>query len=192
MRLRNRFRKSKKKEDGDLGLQITSLADILMIVLIFLLKSFSSGLTDGNAIQVSNKIALPSVQGGGIGREGLKVEITEDKVEMSGHAVAALSAYRFNAGDLNGDLESSSTSKALNQAFAAERRAVDQTPKNTIQPVAAIADGTPTVVDIKSFSKDTIWIVADRKAPYATIQTVIASAAMQGYSDFKLAVVQGE
>ena len=37
-----------------------------------------------------------------------------------------------------------------------------------------------------------VWIVADERAPYATIQTVLASAALYGYTDFKLAVVKDQ
>ena len=35
-----------------------------------------------------------------------------------------------------------------------------------------------------------IIIVADQKVPFVTIRTVLASAAVNGYTDFKLAVVQ--
>jgi|GEM_PF-3654792 len=171
MNLRQRFAKKKRKRmPADLNLQITSLADVLMIVLIFLLKSISAGLTDSQSINVTKGIRLPGVLSGGAGKEGIKVEVSEDRVELAGQRAATLYSFRFGTGDLNGDLAASSTAKSLNSAFGAYRK---MTPPDS--PGAS-----------------TIWIVADRRAPYATIQTVVASAAMQGYQDFKLAVVQGE
>jgi biopolymer transport protein ExbD len=37
-----------------------------------------------------------------------------------------------------------------------------------------------------------ILVIADQRAPYQTIKSVLASAAVHGYTDFKLAVVKGE
>jgi biopolymer transport protein ExbD len=170
MLFRRGLKKAGKKREpvsGDMGLQITSLADILMIVLIFLLKSVASGLSDQETIKVAGNIKLPTVQNGGGAKDGLKVEISGDKVEVAGQPVAHLQKFRFPASDLNNDMNESSTARSLNSAF---RKSF----KNE-------KDEAPIV-----------WIVADQQAPYTTIQTVIASAALQGYQEFKLAVVRGE
>ena len=37
-----------------------------------------------------------------------------------------------------------------------------------------------------------IIIVADSRAPYSTLKSVLASAAQSGYTDYKLAVIRGD
>jgi biopolymer transport protein ExbD len=44
--------------------------------------------------------------------------------------------------------------------------------------------------DVKADKK--ILIVADQRTPYATLKTVFASAAQNGYSDLKLVVAKRE
>jgi hypothetical protein len=44
--------------------------------------------------------------------------------------------------------------------------------------------------DVKVDSK--VVVIADQRVPYITIKSVLASAAVQGYTDFKLAVVRGD
>jgi biopolymer transport protein ExbD len=162
-----RIGKNREKPGADMGLQITSLADILMIVLVFLLKSFASGLTDQEAIKVSSGIRLPAVQTAGQAKEGLKVEISAEQVAVGDRPAAHLAAFRFPASDLANDLSEASTSRSLKSQFRKSFKA-------------------------EKDEKPTVWIVADQRAPYATIQTVIASAAIAGYQEFKLAVVRGE
>jgi len=180
-----RFLKSKKETETDFALQITSLADILMIVLIFLLKAVSSGLTDQQSINVSSQIRLPAAESGGGVKEGLKVEISQNMVLVGGQPVSKLLSFRFDSGDLNADLTEGGTSKTLDRFFAQLRA------ENRHQRKPSSEDKDKDK-DKDENSGDTVWIVADRQAPYATIQTVIASAAKEGYSDFKLAVVKGD
>lgn len=165
-RTKNRFKKTREKSDSDFALQITSLADILMIVLIFLLKAFTSGVTDTETLKVAGKLKLPYAVSGSPAKDGLKIEIEKDIVSVEGRKVAGLSEFRFTPADLNHDFNEVSSAKSLNQAFAAE------------------------IKHVQNSNKRTVWIVADHRAPYTTIQTVIASAALQGYSEFKLAVTR--
>lgn len=164
-----RFRK-RRREAGEFSLQITALADVLIVVLIFLLKTFSSGLVESETITASKEIRLPSVASGGMAQKGIKVEVFRDRVEVSGQVSATLEASRFREQDLNDDLtDGNGSSKALNRAFAQAKQGYRSEVPN--DPNSA-----------------TVWIMADRGVPYATIQTVIASAAVAGLTDFKLAV----
>ena len=163
MMKKRRSKKNRKLEEEEMDLQITSLADILIIVLVFLLSVFNSGIRGMGEVDVPDGVRLPAVSEGGSSEEGIQVQIGRNSVKLNDRLVSKLNFFRFQQADLNNDLPNSSTSKRVTAAFAKQRRA-----GQTTQPV---------------------WIVADRKAPYATIQTVLASAAAVGFTNIKLAVV---
>ncbi|MGE4106134.1 MAG: ExbD/TolR family protein [Bacteriovoracia bacterium] len=165
-----RIRKSKGKAQdhgAEVSLQITSLADILMVVLVFLLKSFSSGISTVENISVPKGIHLPEIQASTNGKDGIRVEIGAGGVSIDGQKLADLQDFRFPAADLNGSSDETTTSKVLIKSFSELKKDEAKVGKS-------------------------VWVVADRRSPYRTIQTVLASAAVQGYSDFKLAVVKEE
>ncbi len=165
----SKYIKKKRMTEADGNLQITALADILIVMLIFLIKSFASGMTEAENLSVSNKIHLPSAFAEGQALQGVKVEIAADFVEVAGERVSQLQDFRFLPQDLNADLEDNGTSRSLSSYFVKQRKEAN----------------------IKEMPS-TVWIIADQKAPYATIQTVIASAAYSGFQDFKLAVEKKE
>lgn len=136
--MRKSFIKAKAPSD-QMSIQITSMADIFMILLVFLLKSYGSGLLD---ITPSKGLTVPRAAAEGGPSDALKLEVSENSILMEGKPVA---------------------SKDLSEALAAER-------KRQLK-----AD--PRVI-----------LIADRKVPYSTVKTVLASAASHGYTDFKLAV----
>ncbi|MGK5089509.1 biopolymer transporter ExbD [Bdellovibrionota bacterium FG-2] len=136
--------------EEDFSLQITSMADIFTIILIFLLKSFATGQF---AFSPSKGITLPMAAGSAAFSEALKVEVSSAAVLIEGRSITQ-------------------TPQALAKAFRHERKRQD-----------LIVSKNPGV------SRDArILIVADQEVPYSSLQTVLSSAASQGYTDFKLAV----
>jgi biopolymer transport protein ExbD len=152
----------------EMSLQITSMADIFTILLVFLLKSYS---TSALAIQPSKGLALPQAQAEEQAVEALKIMVSESSIEVEGQPVATLDHFAFDAKDLQ-----NGASQTLNQALEKERKR---------QLLIAQANS-----DVKVDSK--IIVVADQHVPYSTLKTVLASAALQGYTDFKLAVAKAE
>jgi len=153
----------------DMTLQITSMADIFIIILVFLLKSFSTGAVN---LSPAAGMMLPQAQTTDLAVEALKVEVSETAVQVEGNPVSQLKNFRFAPEDL----QAAGVSKSLIAAFDTAR-----------QRQLLIAKVNASVkVDSK------ILIVADQRAPYTTIKSVLASAALQGYTDFKLAVVKGD
>jgi biopolymer transport protein ExbD len=160
--------KSRKQSD-EMALQITSMADIFTILLVFLLKSYTTG---AMSINPSKGVSLPAAMVGEANIEALKIEISDTAVEVEGKSVATLEHYQF----AKEDIEPNGASNAVNHALETERKR---------QVLIAQSNS-----DVKVDSK--IIVVADQHVPYSTIKTVLASAALQGYTDFKLAVVRGE
>lgn len=154
MAIRKTFLK-KQKLNGEMSLQITSMADIFMILLVFLLKSFGSGTIDATP---SAGLVMPKAVPGSVPVDGLKVEVGETWIRVEGRKVADISGYSFEKKDIAG----TGASKILSTVLKTQRETQPET---------------------------RVIVLADQRAPYATIKTVIASAAVSGYTDFKLAVV---
>lgn len=160
-----------KKRHGEenIQLQITSMADIFIIILVFLLKSFATG-----TVQVSPSagVRMPVAQADVNQIEALKLEISEHTIQVEGSPVVALSAFRFQGKDL----DVNKSSKALVTVLQKER----------VRELYIAKINNQVKVDPK------IIIVADERTPYTTIKVVLASAAVTGYTDFKLAVIRKE
>ncbi|OFZ17990.1 MAG: hypothetical protein A2X94_06345 [Bdellovibrionales bacterium GWB1_55_8] len=167
--MKKSFLGKRRPISGDMSLQITSMADIFIIILVFLLKSFSSG---AMAMSPSQGTRLPQAETQDLGAEALKIEISETVVQVEGKPAVNLAAFRFQ----KTDLQANGSSKALNQILEVERKR---------QILIAKANS-----DVKVDAK--VIVMADERAPYATVKSVLASAALNGYTDFKLAVVKGE
>jgi biopolymer transport protein ExbD len=159
----------KRVQSEDMALQITSMADIFTIILVFLLKSYATSAVN---VTPSSGMKLPEAAGSEAQIEALKVEVSENAVQVEGQAVAKLNQFKFESKDL----AQNGASKTLEDALEKERQR---------QLLIAKANS-----DVKVDPK--ILIIADQRAPYSTIKSVLASAALHGYTDFKLAVVKGD
>lgn len=157
------FKQNKLGED--MNLQITSMADIFIIILVFLLKSYATGMT----VTTSQGMTLPEAQTSDASVEALKVEVAQNAVLVEGKFAARLTDFRFSKDDIQAQGSSISLLKTLEKSR--ER-----------QLLIAKANS-----DVKVDPK--ILIVADQRVPYVTMKAVLASAATHGYTDFKLAVV---
>ena len=118
-RRRNRFA-SKNRAPTDMSLQITSMADIFTILLVFLLKSFSTGATN---LAPSADMVLPEVKESVPLIETLKLEVAKNTIIVDEKPVTRLRGFDFEPADLERD----GTPRSLNAALAKERQ------KNTLQ-----------------------------------------------------------
>ena len=162
----------KNKKPGaseDVSLQITSMADIFTILLVFLLKSYATGAISPTS---AKGLLLADAQASDVAVEALKLEVTENSVLVEGQPVLALKGFTFEPKDIlaNG------TSKTLSSALEQQRKR---------QLLIARANS-----DVKIDPK--VIVIADKRVPYGTLKSVLASAAVHGYTDFKLAVVKSE
>ena len=166
--IKNRFA-SKKRVNDEMSLQITSMADIFTIILVFLLKSYA---TSAINITPAKGTVLPVAQAGESQIEALKIEISATAIQVESKPASTLDNFHFGKGELlqNGSVTS------LNTVLESERKRQEM-----------ISKANP---DVKADAK--ILVIADQKTPYSTIKSVLASAAVNGYTDFKLAVVRKE
>lgn len=153
----------------DMALQITSMADVFTILLVFLLKSYTTSAVN---LSPTQGLKMPEAQAGEAPVEALKLEVSETAVQVEGQAVLKLENFKVQPAEL----EANGSSKSLDKALERQRQR---------QLLIAKANS-----DVKVDAK--ILVVADQRVPYSTIKTVLASAAVNGYTDFKLAVVKGD
>src|SRR5262249_7431551 len=93
--MKKRFGK-KKKPGEDMALQITSMADIFTIILVFLLQRYSIGLT---TIAPSKDTVLPEAKANDEMKETLKLEIASDSILVDAKPAVQLTNFNFNGTD---------------------------------------------------------------------------------------------
>ena len=118
---KRRFSKSKARSSTEMSLNITSMADIFTILLVFLLKSYAVGALE---VQPSRGLKVPVATHTDTAESRLKVEISENSVQVEGDTVAALENFEVTqkATDLNG----------LAQALAEKRNGLTEASQGKI------------------------------------------------------------
>lgn len=163
---RRRKRKFKTRQLGneDMVLQITSMADIFTIILVFLLKSFATG---ASPVSPSHDMNLPESVTSDQMAEATKIEVSESAVIFEEKTISGLKNYRFDPSDLEND----GTARALNIAMR--------------KPASASVPATP-----EGAAGPGLLVMADKKVPYTTLKTIMDTAAGNGFATFKLVVVE--
>ena len=161
MKKKRRFAAISKKST-DMSLNITSMADIFTILLVFLLKTFSSGMS---TINPAVGISLPDGAQGQPLMDVLKVEVSGQGILVDSKLISKLQNFEFESQDL----DSHGQSQSLRQEFA--RRA-------------------PASAGVQAERGLPILLLADQDTPYSTLKAVMNTAAISGYGDFKLVVVE--
>lgn len=161
--MKRSFLKKKKSGSGQVSLQITSMADIFMILLVFLIKNYAASATN---IAPTAQLSLPEVTKGTSSiKETLKIEISADSILVDQKLVTKLKNYQFTSDDGGENEPAKSVLNALNQ----QRKLL---PDPNMDSSAIV--------------------MADQKTPYSTLKRIVASAAGSGFVDLQLVVVETE
>lgn len=161
--MKKSFLKKRKKGTTDVALQITSMADIFMILLVFLLKNYATSVTN---IAPTAHLSLPEVtKAKGEIKETLTIEIANNTVMIDQKQAVTLNAFQFDPAEDGPGGISPTVLKVLNQ-------------QRQLRP-------EPNM-------DSSLLVMADQQTPYSTIKRVVASAASAGFVDLQLVVVEGE
>ena len=155
----------KSKGSQDVALQITSMADIFTIILVFLLKSFAGG---GLNISPSAGVKLAAGMAPPATAMALTIEVSEKAVQVENKFVSGLESFKFPAGDLL----ASGIPSELNEVLEKHRKRQDLIAKSN----------SDVNVDAK------MLLIADSRTPYITIKRVLSTAALHGFNEPKLVV----
>jgi biopolymer transport protein ExbD len=143
------------------SLQITSMADIFIIVLVFLLKTNISGVS---SLAADRDLVLPEAKSQVAYQDALQVEIRREGVLVDQKLATTLHGFSF--GHRGDDLSDIGPNEEIYRALIKGR----------------------TQNQVKS-EETRILLLADERTPYATLNAVMESAAAAGYVDLQLAVV---
>lgn len=164
---RRRFSGRRHRKSAAATLKITSMMDILTVLLLFLLKSF---VADGEIVTPAPGIALPTSESRDALEESVVIAVQGDRISVSGEVLAQW------PGDFSAD------TAAAHQALGALADYL-QTARSRHESLAAQrgADATRSKVTIQG----------DRALPFALLEQVMLTCSESGYDDIALAVLQG-
>lgn len=160
--------KKKKHGDGQVALQITSMADIFTILLVFLLKGLAS---DALQISPSSGTTLPAgVHTTSLNDKAIQVEISKSGILVEKEFVTPLQEYRLDGKALGKDGFITTLTERLNKERE-RQKLINQANE-----------------DVKIDSR--VIVMSDQHVPFATMKPVLRSLASQGYSEIKFAVIK--
>ena len=155
--VRNRLRPSS-------SLILTSLMDILTVLVLFLLKSF---VLEGEAVTPVPGVSLPQSSSQTAPRTGIVIAIFNDSVMLNGEVVATVS--KSTAGD---DLMITPLAKKLDES------------REQAQEIARLRGG-----DKNDAFDGKVSIQGDREINFAILQRVMYTCSASGYDHISLAVI---
>jgi biopolymer transport protein ExbD len=120
-----RFLKKKRKPAStEMSLQITSMADIFTILLVFLLKSYSVGALE---VQPSRGLELPLANRTDSAEQRISLEVSENLVQLEGRPVLPLKNF---------ELEGTTRIEPLGKALGEKRTELGEDSKGKLLLVA--------------------------------------------------------
>jgi len=168
MRTRSiRFR-GRRERKGAMELDITSLLDILVIMLVFLLKSYNSS---GIVFNVPKGIKLPESQSMTLNTSGVIVQVSPDKIYVD-------------------DKEILSTDKKRRRTYDHGGRRIISLYNELVQKKQMIKRIEKSAPNAKKFS-GVVNLIIDKSVKYSFIKKVMYTSADAGFKKYKF-VVLGE
>ncbi len=159
------MKKRSRLQNEEVSLQITSMADVFVILLVFLLKSAATGLS----VSMSQNMTLPkSVSAAETAKRLLTIEINNSGVYLEGAAQTKFDGGRYPAGNTGvvfSDLQNGLKELRAKQAYIEKK------------------GGSPT-------NSTELIVLADKLVPYRIIKRVLLTASLEGYTDAKLAATR--
>lgn len=162
--------RKKKRHMLEMGLNITSLIDVLTVILFFLVKSMS---VTTAAVKPPPDIRLPAAVSNSKVVEATSVALSLRDLRVNGQVILTLKNGKFAAAQLSRDGQEI---KVLQTALTKER-----------QKKLALFKG---VSGKKFLAPRKILIQADKDLPFDTIKYVLHTAAVAGYTDYQFVVIQ--
>jgi biopolymer transport protein ExbD len=167
MRLRRQIRnRTKRKKKGPIDLDITSLLDVLVIMLIFLLKSYN---TSSVTLSIPEGIKLPTSTSQNLSTAGVMIQVSESNIWVD--------------------------SKNVLDSSQAPKRLYDQGKRRIIplynelvrkrQEIQAIAKATKNA---KKFS-GVANLIVDKSLKYSYLKKLMYTCAVAGYKQYKFVVL---
>lgn len=156
------FKKNKREKKEGMDLDITSLLDVLVILLVFLLKSYNAS---DLKLDLVKDLVVPNSAARLLGHTAVTIQISQDKtIYINNKKIGATATTGENALLLE-KLKEFKELEKQKQRSPADAKTSGKEPKN-------------------------INLVFDENLPYEVMKSVMHTSAMAGYTEFKF-IVQG-
>lgn len=181
-----RSRRGRKKLGGGFELQLTSMMDVLVIIVVFLLKSYAASM---NTFSTVPGLEMPISKSQDEPYDSLQVIITPEAITYDNQRIVEFqqtsasigsndAKYEFKATDLD---EGNHRIKSLYEVLVKTR---DQGEYLRARSTARDKDGKPLPFD------GILAIQADKRVNYDTIRKVMYTAASAGFKTFRLLAIK--
>lgn len=157
-------------------LQITAMMDMFTIIVFFLLFSYSE---KPNEIDLDKDINLPESVAQIDHKNAVKLVLTQSYLKIDDQAIARIADNQIMEFDPENPEKSVLYLKL--KAYRAQKMA------EQAQALASAGEGSHPAQD----SELHLLFFCDRELPFKTINQVVKTAAMAGYPNFQLAVLEG-
>jgi biopolymer transport protein ExbD len=168
---RNRSIRNKKRrnKNGVMDIDITSLLDILVILLIFLIKSYN---TSGITLNIPEGIELPTSKSSSVNTPGVVIQVSKDKIWVDNKAV-------LDTANLPSALYDNGGRRIIPLFNELARK------QEEIKNLAMKTNN-----QVKEFS-GTANLIIDKSLKYSYVKKVMFTCASAGFKEYKF-VVMGE
>lgn len=162
---------TRKKVKQELDVDITSLLDILVILLVFLLKSYNAS---DLKLEVAKNISLPNSKSQQLGNMAVIVQVSAERdLWINNIKIGRLPASTEEKVDL------------LYNALETEGKKQDE----KIKELESVASQKSALATRKA-NRKRVNIVMDQSLPYEVLRKVMHTSALAGFPEFKF-IVQG-
>lgn len=168
----------RRKRSRTFALQLTSMMDVLIIIVIFLLKSYGLSIMQ---VPQEDKLQLPVSKSTEMFGEGIVLSIAQDQIMVDSESVLQFAGdYKEKKFELpEGAMDSKGEGRLLAVYDILKRK------KDEFDTIAARA---PDPVEAAKKWTGELLVQADKEVPYELIRRVMFTAGMAGYKQFRLTV----
>lgn len=161
------------------GLQLTSLMDVLIIIVIFLLKSY--GLSSMAVVQ-ADKLELPVSKATETFGEGIVLVVAQDKITVDEEAVLEFASKpeerKFQLPE--GSFDTSNAGRGILPIYDVLKKKKDD--------FELLASRQPDPKEAAKKWTGDLLVQADKSVSYELIRQIMYTAGMAGYRQFRLTV----
>jgi biopolymer transport protein ExbD len=182
-----RNRRTRRNLHRDFDLQLTSMMDILVIILVFLLKSYS---TSTNSFSTIKGIKLPYSKSQDLPRESLHLIVTPSGITFDGKTIVSFvplspetpesASYAFASEDLTED------NMKIWKLFDALTHARQMAEENHKRLPLRDSAGNPLPFD------GVLAIQADQRVVYDTLRKIMFTAGLAQFRTFRFLALRQE
>jgi biopolymer transport protein ExbD len=170
--------KKARRQSDDAGLNITSMMDMMTIILVFLLKSYS---TDDVSVAPSKDLQVPVSTAEKAPKLAVNVVVSQSEIVVDGERVLGLERQSTTAGiEVAAVPESEKRGQLINALYD---RLLEKA--ETAKDLAMRSGG-----DDFEF-KGEILLQCDKRLPFSVIREVMFTAGQAQFGNFRFIVIKG-